>query len=318
MTREHAAEHDAAPRRRTRGRTAAGTRGEEAHRLLELQRSAGNMAVATAIAVSRAPAKEPELTGIGANFAVDQYAGVAQKLRENWARLTPYSRAQMLVTAVNFELAHVDVPSTTFELSDKLPPLNSGEFVANEKDWTFLLNKAMFTDPSPDSIDQQGEGSPGLAQTVYHEGRHAEQWFRMARLKAGSKWKAKVIADWLSIPVPIAKEAVRHPLKGDGPEAREAEAWIASISGGAGEKNAKAEQGADEPQRKLLAAKAALEKVEADPDASEADKKKATALVDLWQKRFDEARAAYLKVPQEADAWKVGGRAESALGKAKH
>jgi len=145
------------------------------------------------------------------------------------------------------------------EFRDKLPPLNSGEFVANEKDWTFLLNKAMFTDPSPDSIDQQGEGSPGLAQTVYHEGRHAEQWFRMARLKAGSKWKAKVIADWLSIPVPIAKEAVRHPLKGDGPEAREAEAWIASISGGAGEKNAKAEQGADEPQRKLLAAKAALE-----------------------------------------------------------
>jgi hypothetical protein len=313
--RQHAREHEQVPRRPKRGQATAGA---APHRLLELQHAAGNKAVATALAVSRAPAQEPELTGIGANFAVDQYAGVAQKLRENWARLTPYSRAQMLVTAVNFELAHIDVPSTTFELSDKLPPLNAGEFVANKKDWTFLLNKAMFSDPSPDSIDQQGEGSPGLAQVVYHEGRHAEQHFRMARLKAGMKWKAKVIADWLSIPVPIAKEAAKHPLKGDGPEAREAEDWLASISGGAGERNANAEQGVDKPQKQLFAAKAALEKVEADSNASEADKKKATARVDLWQKRFDEARAAYLKVPQEADAWKVGGRAESALGKAKH
>jgi hypothetical protein len=319
VNRQHAGEHEQAPRGPKRRQATAGAAlGDERHRLLQLQHAAGNRAVATALTVSRAPGKEPELTGIGMNFAVEQYAGVAQKLRENWARLTPYSRAQMLVTAVNFELAHVDVPSTTFELSDKLPPLNAGEFVADDKNWTFLLNKAMFSDPSPDSIDQQGEGRPGLAQTVYHEGRHAEQRFRIARLKAGMKWKAKVIAEWLTIPVTVAKEAVKHPLKGDGPEAREAEDWLASISGAAGEKNAKAEQGADEPQKKLLAAQADLEKVEADPNASEADKKKAAALVDLWQKRFDEARAAYLKVPEEADAWKVGGRAESALGKAKH
>ena len=94
---------------------------------------------------------------------------MAQKLRENWARLTPYGRALMLVTAVNFELSHVDVPSATFELSDKLAPQTGGEFVANEKDWAFQLNRAMFSDPSPDAIDQESEGSPGLAQIVYHE-----------------------------------------------------------------------------------------------------------------------------------------------------
>ena len=74
----------------------------------------------------------------------------------------------------------------------------------------------------------------------------------------------------------------------------------------------------DEIGAKLSAAEAAQKKVDADPRASEADKTKAAALVDLWAERFDEARAAYLKIPEEADAWKVGGRAESALGKAKH
>lgn len=285
--------------------------------MLELQRSAGNAAVASALSVSRAPAKEPELSGIGMNFAVDQYAGVAQKLRENWARLTPYGRAQVLVTAVNFELAHVDVPSTDFDLNDKLERETYGQFVANEKDWTFHLNRAKFSEPSPDAIDQQSEGNPGIAQVVYHEARHAEQHFRIARLKAGMKWKANAIADWLSIPTRIAKEAVKHPLKGDGPEAREAEAWVGSLSGRQGEENAKSYDRLAEAQKKVTAAEAAQEKVDADPTASDADKKKAAALVELADKRFQEARAAYLKIPEEADAWKVGGRAESAVGKAK-
>jgi hypothetical protein len=320
VDRKQAAEQEHVPSRLTRERATAGVAGgEEHHRLLELQRSAGNAAVADALSVSRAPAQEPELSGIGADFAVDQYAGVAQKLRENWARLTPYARAQMLVTTVNFELSHVDVPSATFELSDKLQPQTAGEFVANkdQDEWAFLLNKTQFSDPSPDAIDQQGEGSPGLAQTVYHEGRHAEQWFRIARMKAGMKWKAKIIADWLGIPARIAKEAVKHPLKADGPETREAEAWLGGETGSRGEGTAKSYDRLDEMQSKLLAAQAAQKRVEDDSNASEADKKKAAALVDLREKRFNEARAAYLKIPMEADAWKVGGRAESALGKAK-
>ena len=53
------------------------------------------------------------------------------------------------------------------------------------------------------------------------------------------KWKANVIADWLSMPADIAKEAVRHPLKADGPEAREAETWLAGETGAQGEGTAK-------------------------------------------------------------------------------
>jgi len=36
------------------------------------------------------------------------------------------------------------------KLNDKLPPLNAGEFVANGKDWMFLLNRPMFTPPRPE------------------------------------------------------------------------------------------------------------------------------------------------------------------------
>jgi len=317
VTRQHAQQQDYAPSRRRRGRgTAAGTRGEEGHRLLELQRAAGNAAVARAIAVSRAPAKEPELTGIGANFAVDQYAGVAQKLRENWARLTPYGRAQMLVSAVNFELSHVDVPDVSFELTDKLEPRTYGRF--HEQDWALQLNRARFADPSSDSIDQAAEGDPGLAQVVYHEARHAEQYFRIARVKAGMKWKANTISDSFGMPERVTKEAARHPLKGDGPEVQEAESWEASIYGGRAEESAKIEKRTGEIQKQLFKARADQEKLEQDPRASEADKKRSSDLVDRLEKQFDEARAKYLQLPEEADAWKVGGRMESALGKAKH
>ena len=146
----------------------------------------------------------------------------------------------MLVTAVNFELSHVDVPSVSFELTRQARAADLGRF--DEKDWAFQLNRERFADPSPDSIDQAAEGNPGLAQVVYHEARHAEQYFRIARVKAGMKWKANVIAESFGIPERVTKEAARHPLKGEGPEVQEAESWEASIYGGRAEESAKIEK----------------------------------------------------------------------------
>jgi hypothetical protein len=146
----------------------------------------------------------------------------------------------MLVSAVNFELSHVDVPGRSFELTDKLEPRTYGRF--HEQDWALQLNRARFADPSSDSIDQAAEGDPGLAQVVYHEARHAEQYFRIARVKAGMKWKANTISDSFGMPERVTKEAARHPLKGDGPEVQEAESWEASIYGGRAEESAKIEK----------------------------------------------------------------------------
>ncbi|RZJ89357.1 MAG: hypothetical protein EOO60_10115 [Hymenobacter sp.] len=52
-----------------------------------------------------------------------------------------------------------------------------------------------------------------LIDVFYHESRHAEQWFRIARKRAGEGKTAAEIATLLSIPADIAAKAVERPLK---------------------------------------------------------------------------------------------------------
>lgn len=68
---------------------------------------------------------------------------------------------------------------------------------------TTILNKdAVSDDEANDLVD-----------TIYHEARHSEQWFRMACLRAGEGRTESQIATELFIPANIAKEAANHPLK---------------------------------------------------------------------------------------------------------
>src|SRR5262249_17451175 len=140
--------------------------------VMALQRSAGNAAVAQALSVQRAPAPKEPLTGLGAQFAVDQYVGVAQKLQENWARLTPDGRAKVLVNAANFELSHIDVPPVEMAMGDGAH--DDGEF--DQANWTMTMAKAQFAAESVTDAD-----AASVASNVYHEARHAEQYFLIAR-----------------------------------------------------------------------------------------------------------------------------------------
>jgi hypothetical protein len=73
----------------------------------------------------------------------------------------------------------------------------------------------------------------GLANIVYHEMRHAEQWFRMAQLLAntpmrdGSKRTAAQIRTELEIPQEIAQKAIDTPLKKE--QVADAKKWYESI-----------------------------------------------------------------------------------------
>ncbi len=73
----------------------------------------------------------------------------------------------------------------------------------------------------------------GLANIVYHEMRHAEQWFRMAQLlantplKDGSKRTAAQIKAELEIPQRIAQKAIDTPLKKE--QVADAKKWYESI-----------------------------------------------------------------------------------------
>lgn len=268
-------------------------RAETAHGLVALQRSAGNAAVAQALSVQRAPAKEDELGGIGAKFAVDQYAGVAKKLETVWARLTPYGRANALLTAANFELAHIDVPNVDLKV-DKVGDRADAVFV--KEDWQMTVDRGTMSSPTVDDATMALSAS-----NVYHEARHAEQAFLVARLLAGRKLKADEIVDTFEIRADIAAKATRQPLKAPGRERTLAKRVLASEAGAGHTHNVKLFEDWREIENNLDAAELAWKNAPAGPA-----KDKLKAKVDLEQAAYDAAYKEYREQAHEADAWKVG------------
>jgi hypothetical protein len=267
-------------------------RPETAHSLMALQRSAGNAAVARALSVQRAPAKEDELGGIGARFAVDQYAGVAKKLETVWGRLTPYSRASALVNAANFELAHIDVPNVEL----KLDKLDSAQAVFAKEDWKMTVDRGTMSSPTVDDATM-GES----ASYVYHEARHAEQAFLVARLLAGRKLKVDEIVDTFEIRADIAAQAAKQPLRTPGRERTLAKRVLASEAGAGKTHNVKLFEDWRAIEKNLDAAELAWKNAPEGPA-----KDKAREKLDLEQAAYDAAYKEYREQAHEADAWKVG------------
>jgi hypothetical protein len=278
------------PRRRA---PRPGKRAPEDHGLLLLQRSAGNAAVAQALSVQRAPAKDDDdLGGIGARFAVDQYAGVAKRLQGVWGRLTPYSRANGFLIAANFELAHIDVPSVELKM-EKLDG-NDAEFKSDG--WRMLVNPPAFADDH--GADEQVAES---ASTIYHEARHAEQAFLVARLLAGKGLDVDEIAQTFPIRDDIAARAKQQPLKKAGRERKLASRVLASETGAGATYNASLMHDLNEIEKKLDAAETAWKALPSGPAKDKAKEK-----VDFEQAAYEIAYRQYREQAHEADAWKVG------------
>ncbi len=91
-------------------------------------------------------------------------------------------------------------------LSDKLGEGTEGEF--DFETWTLSLRKERFED---DTITD--DEMTDVVNTVYHEARHSEQWFRMAQKRAGDGRTARQISREMSIPLNVAEEAKKSSLK---------------------------------------------------------------------------------------------------------
>ncbi len=206
--------------------------------VVALQRSAGNAAVtalisrdesatATASAPATAPAPLPDKTGIASRHGIGRYVAAAKKVQADWATLAKAEdRAKALGAAANEELKLAGVPAAKVRVK-KLAVNGEFDFAT----WTLDIGKTAFEKATPSFGEVMS-----ATDTVYHEARHAEQWFRIARLQAGKGWKAWKIATKLGIPVKIAKAAVANPLTGTGVDATEASSWFESVYG-TGEKH---------------------------------------------------------------------------------
>lgn len=90
-----------------------------------------------------------------------------------------------------------------------------GIFDANK--WFIYINKAEFS--QDESVATVGEFTHlsimPIVNTIYHEARHAEQFFRMAQMRAGQGKTAEDIEAEMSIPLAVAEAAMKSPLIGN-------------------------------------------------------------------------------------------------------
>lgn len=225
-----------------------------------------------------------------------------------WTLMTREQRAAKLLEIVNERLSAGGIPTIKgFKWSG-----GPGAFF-DFRDWKFALNEA-----SLKAWVHTDEDFAKLIETAYHEARHSEQWFQMARYKAGSmfSWETSAdIATQMGIPQDIADAAAKVPLKFGTPEYTEASNLYISIYGTVG-KAAREKVLADLKTwtAKLAADRATVAQLKK-AGAAAGSIQSAEAQLAATEASYNAAYKAYQNLPEEADAWKVGQDAADAYRK---
>src|SRR5262249_38589707 len=175
------------------------------------------------------------------------------------------------------------------------------------EDWAVTLNEDKLT---PGTIDPTKLGE--LTNTAYHEARHGEQWYQMARHLAEGGTPPSKIAQELDIPQAVAEQAAKEP-KMSPQQAADAAKYYDSVYGqGAAHRN-QVLGGLDTLPQKVEAARIEYQRVEHDPSVPMAEKQ---AKFDAWLDAYNKAQQNYQdyrNLPAEADAWATGDAVAAAF-----
>lgn len=216
--------------------------------VLYLQRVLGNQAAQDVI--HRAASEDPNQTdvvqretGLRQGSAVSMTGGTADAFVNNTANAdkSPTELISLLESTLNTSLNDQNVPPITVVQANGGG--NDGTF--DFETWTIEIDpdsvfagKTKISELTPEEVR-------GVADTLHHEARHCEQWFRMARLLAGQKLGvpqvdgspadettvAQEIADEMGIPPSAALWATQSPLTTGDEESAEAQEWYDSVYG---------------------------------------------------------------------------------------
>lgn len=165
-------------------------------------------------------------TGIRQSSCVNEYVKAACDLIKRWEELgADWKRAQILVNSAHTQLNKYSIPVAVYGWS----PLTTALGLFSYQLWMVELVNGKWKLGIPKGKEENFKrGVAKLADTIYHEYRHCEQWFRMARWLGSSNWTAANITEKMLIPTDIAQAAVR--LGQLSPEERnEASAWYESV-----------------------------------------------------------------------------------------
>jgi hypothetical protein len=174
------------------------------------------------------------MDGLNSNRIIDQFSKDIKSLENNWGQLTSGQRQNSLQTSLNKSLNSAGLPSIKIELK-QFPAQLQGQF--DFHNWKMYVNEDLIKDSklSP-------EEASNLAQTIYHEARHGEQFYRVAELLAsnppdGQKRTPQEIAKQLQffgVPgITLAQQAAqtvqKNPLSSE--QIIQARAWYQSVYG---------------------------------------------------------------------------------------
>ncbi len=163
-------------------------------------------------------------SGMAEQGAVEAYAAAAREaINGDWAAMSPDDRAQAILDKVNDQATAAGFP-VMGKIVHAMDPQTYGQF--DFSTWSIEVNQALVSLPTLTEAQ-----ATDLADTMYHEGRHGEQWFRMAQLLAGQGKNAAQIATQTGIPNNIAALAEADPIAPGSMEALIADGWFQSVYG---------------------------------------------------------------------------------------
>lgn len=143
-------------------------------------------------------------TGLRADEHVDDY--VASAYGTMHSSMAPRDRLDRLMVAAIQELTELGVPQPSYDFDAGLSGSSTmAEFRSNSQ-WHVAINPDQFESSYVERLNEQQLGE--VANTIYHESRHAELTFREARAQAGLGQTADQLVASMSIPHYVAEYAV--------------------------------------------------------------------------------------------------------------
>jgi hypothetical protein len=153
--------------------------------------------------------------------------------KNHWNKSQPVTTGQKLLEGITDVHQQCNIPAVGIDIK-ALPPGYNGFFAFST--WTIEISTTKFSSYDMVWTDSPANTKPHpwfvtIAETLYHEARHCEQWWHMARYCALGN-EADEVAATLGIPLWVAQEAKTRPMKHKDPLMNLTKAWYESVYGG--------------------------------------------------------------------------------------
>jgi uncharacterized Zn-binding protein involved in type VI secretion len=166
--------------------------------------------------------------GLASPAALAQYRQDMDALVANWAALTPAQRLAAMRDALNRQLVAAGVPAVGAN-SVAFPGATNGQL--DFQNWNVDINQNLLNNNA--ATPQQIRDAGG---TVYHEGRHAEQWYGMAQHQAGQPGAtAQSVSNSTGMPLAVTQQAAANPIAPGSDRQAWAQTMNDSVYGGGGQ-----------------------------------------------------------------------------------